>query len=74
MSSLTEREFLKLTIAPLTAGSYYSWSNNLKIVLRGKRFWKFVLERATTPKNPRVKSFSSKSKSGGRGVGEDLSD
>lgn len=37
-----EIKFLRFLISPLKTGSYYFWSNDLEVLLKGKRLWIFV--------------------------------
>lgn len=39
---MDEKEFSRFRISPLKTDNYYSWSNDLEVVLRGKGLWKFV--------------------------------
>ena len=43
---MDEKELVKFRISPLTATNYYSWANDLEIVLRGKGLWKYVGSRS----------------------------
>lgn len=73
MSFRDERDSFKLTIASLTADSYYSWSDDMEIVLGRKGLWKFVGGSTAKPVDLRVDSLLSEYKGDDRGVDEELS-
>lgn len=74
MSSQDGRNLFKLMVAPLTTESYYSRSNDMEIVLRGKGLWMFDCEKTAKFVDPRVESLSLEYKSDDRNVDEELSE